>query len=645
VTEAKGDQILPEVSGEVMVFQDRRRQPIVNDNRNDWDVRAQISGDCVGPTAMRWRDMWAKVTNGSDAEGYRMATDEEHNVFVVWDEVRDPNTTRQVYIQKFDKHGVPRWDLGGVRVSDPAATSEAKLADVAVDNNKGAQVVWQQTSGGTEEVVYAHIGYDGILVEDYNIPNEDAAVQALYTSSLTPVIVFTPETPNIGWGAWVAFIGVEATGDHERYIKRIEAGTGMKNAGYGRLTPPVTPSEYSDLKIVHHGADGVHLLSRWYNRTPGAPVRQINVTTIVENAVPVSKFDQWQDQFFNYTDFTGYDIDVDVSWPVPHRPLLAVTLHRLGFAGVDLHIVSYNASFAGAGSRFSDNPWIYPVRSEIPSLPTVASDHVDVNGYGGMLLAVDVEYTDPITSLQRHKVQTAHVELDVVDLVRPPNSLMDVAIDLTAASWPDIAYAEPQFAGQEPMSMIVWEGGGETSSCSPPRPTEVYSQYVGYQSPYDGLYWNEEKMVAPGPGNYHQRRPTIQPSEDGTYTTFWLDTWGGTASPMGTRMYHIDGDNMGWKKRHPAPTPQSLAVSVYPNPVGPDAGISIQLVSMRDQHARVLITDALGRTVAQLHDGMLREGVTTISSGLPRGQLLSGTYFVSTLTQSGRTVTSFIVLR
>jgi hypothetical protein len=131
----------------------------------------------------------------------------------------------------------------------------------------------------------------------------------------------------------------------------------------------------------------------------------------------------------------------------------------------------------------------------------------------------------------------------------------------------------------------------------------------------------------------------------GTYTVFWLDTWGGTASPMGTRMYHIDGDNMGWKKKHAASTPQNLAVSVYPNPVGPDAGISIQLVSVREQHARVLITDALGRTVAQLHDGMLREGVTTISSGLPRGQLPSGTYFVSTLTQTGRTVTSFIVLR
>lgn len=639
VTEAKGDQILPEVSSEVMVFQDRRRQPIVNDNRNDWDVRAQISGECVGPTAMRWRDMWAKVTNISDAEGYRMATDEEHNVFVVWDEVRDSNQGRQVYIQKFDKHGVPRWDPGGVLVSDPSVTNDAGHADVTIDGSRGAQVAWQQhnIAGNIEEVVYGHIRYDAVVSRlTVSVPSTSLGI-------IEPRIVFTATSTRNSWneGAIIVAVNIITASTRERVLYRMDVVAFLERKRFEIPTVPGTAT-YEGLEAVSNGDGGAHILSRAESTTV-PPTKYINVTSMVEvNVSPF--FVAYQDEGLQYTAFNGYDIDVDLAWPVPHRPMLA---YAMALPGLDpeLIISSYNGSQANAATRIIGIPW--PDGGiATASQPSVVSDNYDRGNVGGMLVAWNQEYVNGMAQL-RNRVLSEHVYFSTNSWATPGQvSPLVLSMDLTEKTWPDIARMEYPIPGQEPLGMVVWEGGGETSSCSPPRPTEIYSQLAGYEVNVDrGLYWTQEMMVAPGPGNYHQRRPTIQPSDDGTFTAFWLDTWGGTASPMGTRMYRIDDDNIGWIKRSENTLPQNLTASVYPNPVNTDAAITVLLSSERERYARVFITDALGRTVAELHDGILREGLTSIAAGLPRGQLPSGTYFVCTLTASGRILTSFIVLR
>jgi hypothetical protein len=639
VTEAKGDQVLPEVSGEVFVFQDRRRQPIINDNRDDWDIRSQTSGECVGPTDMRWRDMWAKVTNLSDAQSYRMTTDDERNVFVVWDEIRYPNEGRQVYIQKFDKDGVPRWTFGGVQVSnvDPALpTDEAKLADVAIDGNYGAQVVWQQTGPATEQVVYAHVPYDGAPASF----SELAVAGTL--GMLEPRIVYMPaSTRNGGWGEGSIVVAIDSTASTRgRVLYRMEA------VGAVVLREQTVPlggngiPYYYGLEIVSNGDGGVHILSRAEQRTPPTSYF-INVTTMTE--LSNQAFDPSPDEGIQFTEFHGYDIAADLAWPAPHRPMMAYAIALPGLF-TELVVSSYGTATASAANRILGIPW--PDGGiATASQPAIVADNYDLGNVGGMLLAWNQEYVNAQWQV-RNRVLSEHVYFSGIYYGVASNTPMVVSMDLTEKTWPDIARVEDNLPGQEPLGMVVWEGGGETSSCSPPRPTEIYTQLVGYEIGVDrGLYWTQEMMVAPGPGNYHQRRPTVQPSDDGTFTVFWLDSWGGTASPMGTRMYHIDANAIGWRKdRAPVP-PEHIAVSVYPNPLVAGGALTLQLENASAQQVRVLITDALGGTIATVHDGVLAEGMTTLQAVLPRGQLSSGTYFVTVFTRTGRSVTSFIVFR
>jgi hypothetical protein len=84
VTEAKGEQTTPQVSGPVFVYADRRREPITSDSTRDWNIYAETPGDCVGPTDMGWRDMFADVRTAGDASAMRFATDAEGNSYVVW---------------------------------------------------------------------------------------------------------------------------------------------------------------------------------------------------------------------------------------------------------------------------------------------------------------------------------------------------------------------------------------------------------------------------------------------------------------------------------------------------------------------------------------------------------------------------------
>ena len=164
VTEAKWDQIRPQASRAVFVWQDQRRDELPCDNRHDWDIYCQTPGECTGPTGMQWRDMFAKWTFGEDAANFRFASDPaDGSSFVVWDEIRYPfgipgSPARIVFIQKFDKDGVPRWANNGVALSvywSPNSlinSLDASLPDVCIDGNGGAKIVWQQTNWNSGQV-------------------------------------------------------------------------------------------------------------------------------------------------------------------------------------------------------------------------------------------------------------------------------------------------------------------------------------------------------------------------------------------------------------------------------------------------------------------------------------------------------------
>ncbi|HOJ05895.1 MAG TPA: hypothetical protein PK916_18005, partial [Bacteroidota bacterium] len=155
VTEAKGDQVQPQCARRVFVWQDGRRQSIPNDAQEDDNIYCQTPGECTGSTMMKWRDEWAMWTHGEDAANFRSVSDpSDGSTFVVWDEVRygfgiPGPPCRIVFIQKFDRYGVPRWSNNGVAVNvfwapDPWGSLTAQRADVCIDGAGGARVVWEQ---------------------------------------------------------------------------------------------------------------------------------------------------------------------------------------------------------------------------------------------------------------------------------------------------------------------------------------------------------------------------------------------------------------------------------------------------------------------------------------------------------------------
>jgi hypothetical protein len=163
VTEAKGDQVLPQANREVFVWQDGRRGPIPHDPRANDNIYCQTPGTCTGDTEMKWRDVFAKWTFGEDARDFRYVVHpEEGTMFVVWTEDRDYAAPHDmvsiVFIQKLDRDGVPRWSNNGVAVNEygqsSTQTPSAKLPDVCIAKDGGAMVVWQQsvpTDLGREE--------------------------------------------------------------------------------------------------------------------------------------------------------------------------------------------------------------------------------------------------------------------------------------------------------------------------------------------------------------------------------------------------------------------------------------------------------------------------------------------------------------
>lgn len=203
VTQAKSNQILPQVNREVYVWQDGRRDPIPQDIQDDENIFCQTPGTCTGGTEMLWRDAFAKWSPGEDAQNFRFVADtEDGSTYVVWDEIRYPygmdDPHRIAFIQKLDKDGVPRWANGGVAVSNylisipsPPYTRSALLADVCLDWQNGAWVIWQQESHATQrnECPMRRVDYLGVSGtpklegDSWNTSNEHFAPRLITANS------------------------------------------------------------------------------------------------------------------------------------------------------------------------------------------------------------------------------------------------------------------------------------------------------------------------------------------------------------------------------------------------------------------------------------------------------------------------------
>jgi hypothetical protein len=267
VTEAKGDQSHPQVSGAVFAYEDARRQPIgvgtYNDTLNDVNIYCETPGTCVGATEMAWRDMFAQWVSEGDAAHLRLIVDEtDSSIFAAWDEVR--GTLRSVYAQKFDKDGVPRWTNNGVRVSE--TNVEGEWPDIAVDRAGGAQIVYEHGTPGSERIYYAHVLSNGVVDTTYQISTTN-------DREFEPVCVENLDDTSVYRGILVACLY-----NNGQTISRKQGYVSVVNAT--SLMPEVSDSNmlnHQDIRIARDRTGGCYVIT--HGDDDGAT--RINVTSLL----------------------------------------------------------------------------------------------------------------------------------------------------------------------------------------------------------------------------------------------------------------------------------------------------------------------------------------------------------------------------
>lgn len=620
VTEAKGEQTTPQVGGPVFVFADRRREPITSDSTRDWNIYAETPGDCVGPTDMGWRDMFADVRTAGDASAMRFTTDAEGNSYVVWEKSAGSDDGRDVYIQKLDVDGVPRWENSGIKLN---TSTFASHPDVTIsDSIGGAQAAWHQLSEtGTDEIWYAKISpcgkfvFRGFTVDTGRSPLIAYAARTKFYPSTTP--------------PYPAYIGVLK--DRPGYTAF--GLIAWDNGQFGQIHNYQYNNNLGDFRIAASLSGTVYAIS-WETTSTNA---HIEVHWMDPNAPSLK-----HSEFITTQDVRGADIAADFGGGGTYRDGVAVFCADTGSGRIDL----YGVRFASTTYTISGpHKLTSAAQFERPSRPCLVPDSAfNSDGYGGMLVAWDWEYE--MNTTPKHKVQTNKLEYIATGggtLQWSSPQIIDVSAPTNAMTYPSIARISNQTPALDTMSFIVWEG--MTELCSPARSKEVVGNWVVYNN-YGPILrraqWQYEKQIGPGGGTYTQTRPLVRTSRDNSVNAYWIDSRGPHDLVLGTRAWPKDTVFIIWGKDVADEIPVAPGLprigAHYPQPLSLSAqGVShVEVVTDRESSARLALYDNLGREVGIVFDGTLPTGRTVLPfdvSGLAPGMyhyVLQGSEHVAT---------------
>ena len=653
VTEAKANQILPQVNREVYVWQDGRRDPIPNDNQDDENIYCQTPGTCTGGTEMLWRDIFAKWSPGEDAQHFRFVADpEDGSTFVVWDEIRypfDPGSPyRIVFIQKLDKDGVPRWSNAGVAVNkyncgDCECSPYAQLPDVCIDGAGGARVVWQQTEGAYQACWAAHVQADGTVLFNNSIwASTCGSRQQNFTE---------PRIALADGVTYYAAVGCIIEGSANNQLPRIGGWDVNDNILLGSVTTSGW-TDHFDLRIAYDNfatIPGVYFLTRidgGYRLS--VEYRSVALAGLV-----------YRNESINFAEFGGYDLTAASLNGAAANPAYFTWSEKAAIGDpFEVHLGYFHPSGGFARRNITDNLLAStPPQKPDSKQPVLVCDSIAAYGtHEGVLMAWDTEVYQSGGS-SYHKVETNRAK---VQFIFPPSLLIipefksHLILDngLSGLSYPDIARVVNPAPGMGPYGVVVWENVGEASLCQPLRLTDIIGQYVLYDSTGVnwGAQWTGPQSIAPGPGNYHQTRPQVQSSLPGAVSVYWYDGQTGDASVMGTRLPDLNA-TIAWAKnseqqRKPN-SPSTLSITdIWPQPAGVNtSAIQVGISGKQLEDVTLDIFDLLGRKIATLYRGVMHETGLVVQFTPSELKLRSGVYVLRLHGDSQQVIRTFTVLR
>ena len=200
----------------------------------------QLIGDGSGGSVMTWydarvasNDIYAQRLNGAgvpqwtangvavcNASGNqaipRLATDGSGGAIIAWEDVRSGDY--DIYAQRLDASGVPRWSFNGVVVS--AVFGFASYPEIAADGTGGAVVVWDGDYGSFAQRLNAY-GFPQWAANGVAVSASGGAIFGLVNNGNDAFVV--------AWGDFRA-------GHHDIYMQRIENRYGAWGIPEPRIT-------------------------------------------------------------------------------------------------------------------------------------------------------------------------------------------------------------------------------------------------------------------------------------------------------------------------------------------------------------------------------------------------------------------------
>jgi hypothetical protein len=617
VAVAKGDQCTPQAGGNVFVFADKRRQSILYDALEDWNIYAETPGDCVGPREMKWRDMFADVRQSGHASDMHFATDDVGNILVVWEKATDEEDKKDIYIQKLDVDGVPRWTNSGIKLNTMPGASHARVC--ISDSSGGAQVAWQQPDdNGIPEVWYAKISPRGALTHREDVLNYGTKPVIAYARRTFHSLASNSPLP--------AYIGFLETADRSPAVYCFSTNTG----DWENL--PTANQLSSDTLQLDATAEGEVFLAAWQHGNDA----RLQVIWGTKDAGALGFLNEFTTSV-SQPGIGGCAIAADLvgtSGVNPSRGgFIVYSADLLGSGLLDLYAHHIPSGAATIGTVWKlTNAFQGDIGATHPVMCPDSS--VNASGYGGMLLAWNWQYLAPSYPPEiRNHLFTNKLDYILAQDRIQFSSWYDYHVSI---SWPEpmhasIARIRPTGPDIDTMALIVWKG--VTELCSPSRPYEIVGQWVVYDtaSLYRGPQWVPERAIGPGIGSYGQYRPLARTSSGNTVSVFWHDERGESDLIVGTRLWVDDADAR-WVKgprRSPSspPIPTLTLGESWPNPLSLSrtSVASLNIVSNVEQHVILALYDVLGRRVRMIHDGRIPAGTRTLHADL--GGLTAGIYY------------------
>jgi hypothetical protein len=616
ITLGKHGQIKPQVSGEVIVWQDGRRQPIAGnrlDQRADTNIYAQkLGGECDLPTEMLWRDEFVKWSWPFDATSHRMAVDREGSQYVTWVEARvmGESTMEHVFVQKLDRDGVPKWLNDGVLVSggeDPGTEP-----DICVDDEEGCFVTWVK---GGNQIHLAHVDYNGDVVESLNV-----SANILHAGQAPRVVEDD---------AGGVLIGYHNTAN-DVVLAHYDGGLNWidnRLIGAGGLP-------WAGLKMSKDRLGGTWLV--WYDPSIDYLGGHYNGAGLPAGPVGVGGFVSIGNQFDIDTDYlsssqpknqTQYDCLFAGVGTEAAPARQDVWVARMNFVGGALKITGTSNitenNLRPTGQGLAHDSWH----------PAISADSLAVdwsNPYapeiGGALISFTNSYTDPNVQQTRYSVLSGRVTwnwdsflMEYIFAGYSPGQHSDYVLDddMTHEARSDIAVRMGDFeksgANDPVYGVVVWSSDN-TSGCL--SPLALRAQLIDYS---DGTQSTAFKWSATGTpvarlyGTTEQIEPMIKSTPIGgefvpnyPLPVLWSDSRSGTRCLLMTRVYNDPVlAEMRWIKEaaNTSPIPADLRLQQgYPHPVSfsQHSGFTLPYAIDEDADAVIEFHDMLGRRAVVL---------------------------------------------